>query len=300
MGNGRFHHVSVLMGGLSSEREVSLRSGKSVAEGLRQAGYQVVEVDVRGREFEVPRHVEAVFVALHGEFGEDGQIQCILEERRVPYTGAGPEGSKLAFDKDLAKKMFLKHNIPTPEYELLRSGQQRTLSLPVVVKPVCEGSSIGVHRVTRPSEWADAFADALAHNGEVIVERYIEGKELTVGVVGDELLPVIEICAPDSNYDYMAKYTKGVTEYLVPAPLDEQLTQECQQCAWQTFQALRCRGFGRIDLRMSLSGRFYMLELNTIPGFTETSLLPKAALAAGCDFPTLCDRIMCGATLESV
>lgn len=298
MNNSRFNHVAVLMGGISGEREVSLHSGKAVAQGLREAGYEVVEVDVLGRDFQIPPQVQAVFIALHGTFGEDGQIQHILEQRGVPYTGAGPEASKAAFDKAVTKPRLIKCNIPTPAYEILRSKKQPTLPLPVVVKPVRQGSSLGVHRVMEVSEWTEACNDALTYDGEVIVETFIDGKEITVGVVGDDVLPVLEIRAPDNNYDYRAKYTKGLTEYLVPAPLSEQAARSCQQIALQTFEVLECRGFGRVDMRMARNGEVYVLELNTIPGFTETSLLPKAAQKAGCDFPELCDRIMRMATLE--
>ena len=287
------------MGGISGEREVSLRSGQAVAHGLRQAGYDVVEKDVLGHDFEIPAQVEAVFIALHGEFGEDGQIQRILEQRGIPYTGAGPEASNAAFNKKIAKQRFVKNNIRTPSYEVISAGEPRTLDPPVVVKPVSQGSSIGVHRVVKDSEWAHAVNDAFIYDGEVIVEKYIDGKELTVGIVGNDVLPVIEICAPENNYDYRAKYTKGLTQYLVPAPLSEQQTQSCQHLAMQTFEVLECRGFGRVDMRMAQSGEVYMLELNTIPGFTETSLLPKAAEEAGCDFAELCDRIISMAEVVS-
>lgn len=294
-----FQHVSVLMGGVSREREVSLRSGMAIAEGLRQAGRDVVEIDVRGRELEMPGWVEGVFIALHGEFGEDGEVQDILERRGVPYTGSGPEGSRLAFNKKLAKNLFLSHHIPTPRFEILRAGLKRTLDLPVVVKPIRQGSSLGVHKVSVESEWDRAFADSISYDGEVIVEEFIDGRELTVGVVCGDVLPVIEIRAPDNNYDYRAKYSPGLTQYAVPAQLDERALRECREMTLESFRILKCRGFGRADLRMSSSGRVYMLEVNTIPGFTETSLLPKAALSAGCGFPQLCDRIMQSAALDS-
>lgn len=292
MNKRRFERVAVLKGGVSIEREVSLRSGAAVAQGLRQAGYQVTEVDVTSRSLDLPAAIEAVFIVLHGEFGEDGQVQALLEQRRIPYTGANPGGSLLAFDKGLTKHLLARHGIATADYELLRQGQARTLPLPVVVKPVRQGSSFGVHKVTAESEWAPALADALRYAGEAMVETYIEGKELTVGVVDGEVLPVIEIRAPDNNYDYRAKYTKGVTEYLVPAPITEAETRRAQELARQTFHALNCRALGRIDLRLRPDGRMYVLELNSIPGFTETSLLPKAAAAAGYDFSSLCDRIL--------
>ncbi|MBU4366919.1 MAG: D-alanine--D-alanine ligase, partial [Kiritimatiellae bacterium] len=221
-----FRNVAVLMGGPSLEREVSLRSGRAVTEGLRQAGYEVVEVDVKdrtrrpGRTFDLPPQVEAVFIALHGEFGEDGQVQDILTRKKVPYTGSRPEASRIAFDKVRSKQILVQHGIPTPAFEVLRPGQARTLPLPVVVKPVRQGSSFGCHKVTAEADWPEALADAMTYNGEALVEAYIDGKELTVGIVEKEVLPVIEIRAPNDNYDYRAKYTKGVTEYLVPAPLD--------------------------------------------------------------------------------
>ena len=288
----KFKHVAVLKGGISSEREVSLRSGAAVANGLRQCGYTVEEIDITSADFELVSAVEAVFITLHGTFGEDGQVQRILAKRGLPYTGADPEASWLAFAKNLTKEILTREGIATATYEILTDGRKRTLPLPVVVKPTRQGSSCGVHRIIRDDEWDAAFADALSFNNEVLVEPYIAGRELTVGIVDAEVLPVIEIRAPEGNYDYYAKYTKGATEYLVPAPLTRETTRQCQQFGWETYCALKCRGMGRVDMRMAPDGRIYVLELNTIPGFTETSLLPKAAKAAGHDFPELCGRIM--------
>lgn len=288
----KFRKVGVLMGGPSSEREVSLRSGAAIAGALRTRGYEVVEIDLKTTSVEIPAGVEAVFVALHGEFGEDGGVQAILRERKIAYTGSGPEASELAFDKVLSKKVFADHGIPTPKHEILGAGQRRTMPLPVVVKPVREGSSIGVHIVTDESRWLASYSDALLHGGEVLVESFIEGTELTVGLVGDQVLPVLEIRAPQGFYDYQAKYTKGVTEYLVPAPIPEERARTCQQLALRVFDALGCRDMARVDFRMNSKGELYVLELNSIPGFTETSLLPKAAKAAGIEFPELCDRIL--------
>lgn len=290
--NKVFKKVAVLMGGPSAERDVSLRSGAAVAKGLREAGYDVTEVDVHGPDFGLPTGVEAVFIALHGEFGEDGQVQAILEKKRIPYTGSGPEASRISFDKVLSKKLFDKNGIPTPEYEILRKGEKPSLSLPVVVKPACQGSSIGVHRVASANAWDAALKDSFKYGTELIVERYIQGRELTVGVVGNEALSVIEIVAPDEWYDYDAKYTKGACTYLVPANLESGTYAQCQQIALKTFRALGCRGLGRVDFRLSADGRLYVLELNNIPGFTETSLLPKAAGHAGIGFSALCDRII--------
>lgn len=286
------------MGGPSSERDVSLRSGSAIARGLRDAGYEVAEVPFCGREFQVPAGTEAVFVALHGEFGEDGQVQAILEEQGIPYTGSGPESSRTAFDKVLSKKIFMARGIPTPAYELLKTGDRRTLPLPVVTKPVCQGSSIGVHRVFAESEWEPASRDTLSY-GDMLVETYIPGRELTVGIVGDEALPVVEIVAPGDWYSFDAKYTQGASRYLAPAPLDTRTADICRDLGLRTFRALNCRGFARTDIRLAPTGEAYVLELNNIPGFTETSLLPKAAACAGMTFAELCDRIMRNARLES-
>ena len=294
----KFRKVGVLMGGPSSEREVSLRSGAAVAAGLRTAGYEVVDIDVKTADLEIPAGVEAVFVALHGEFGEDGTVQAILREKGIPYTGSGPEASRASFDKVLSKRIFVEQGIPTPAFEILTAGQIRSLPLPAVVKPVKQGSSIGVHIVEREADWPKAFEDAVSFDGRVVVEEFIAGRELTVGVVGDKVLPVIEIRAPQGFYNYDAKYTKGKTEYLVPAPIAEDRAAECRKLAWKTFRALDCRDLGRVDFRMNPDGALFVLELNNIPGFTETSLLPKAARAMGIEFPTLCDRILSMASVH--
>jgi D-alanine-D-alanine ligase len=288
----QFKKIAVLMGGPSSEREVSLRSGAAVARGLSEAGYEVTEVDVKGRKLRLPKGTEAVFIVLHGEFGEDGEVQKLLEERGIPYTGSNPEASKASFDKVLSKRIFVENGIPTPKHEVLRENGIRTLSLPVVVKPASQGSSIGVHRVFEEAQWEPAIRDALSYDKDVIVEAYIKGRELTVGIVGLDPMPVIEIAAPDDWYSYEAKYTKGQTRYLVPAPIDEKTALKCQELALRTFKALGCRGLARVDFRMSDEGELYVLELNNIPGFTETSLLPKAAAQSGLSFSALCDRII--------
>lgn len=292
MAKKRFHRVAVLMGGPSSEREVSLNSGRAVAKALRSIGYEVDEVDITSTTLTLPQGTEAAFVAMHGTFGEDGTIQQLLEEKNVPYTGSNAASSRAAFDKVLSKKRFEQSGIPTPRYEILKSGQPRTLPLPVMVKPPRQGSSIGISKVTTEGEWAEAVAKALEFDTEILVEAYIDGRELTVGVVGAQVLPVVEIRAPDGQYNYHAKYTKGVTEYLVPAPIDAVTARRCQEIAWQTFNALGCRGMGRVDIRLTPEGEPFVLELNNIPGFTETSLLPKAARAAGIEFPQLCELIL--------
>jgi len=210
----------------------------------------------------------------------------------VKFTGSGEASSRAAFDKILSKQCFETAGINTPRYEVLKKGQVRTLPLPVVVKPPRQGSSIGLAKVTQESDWSAAFTKALDYDHEVLVETYIAGRELTVGVVAGEVLPVVEIRAPGGHYDYKAKYTKGATEYLCPAPLEPAVARKCQQIAWDTFTALRAEGLGRIDIRLADDGTPFVLELNSIPGFTETSLLPKAAAAAGIPFADLCDKIV--------
>ena len=285
-------NVTVLMGGASAERDVSLRSGQAVSRGLAEAGYEVCQVDPRDGALDIPTGVEAVFIALHGEYGEDGQVQFELNERRIPYTGSGSEASRLAFDKERSKQVLHIRGLALPAWEVLRAHDARHLVLPVVVKPVRQGSSIGVSRVRTESEWAAAVRNAFRYGDTVLVEAYIEGRELTVGIVGDEPLPPVEIVAPDNWYDYAAKYTKGACQYLAPAPIDAVAARRCQESALRTFEALGCRGFARVDFRLSDDGEPYVLELNSIPGFTEMSLLPKAAAEAGMTFSALCDRIV--------
>ena len=287
-----FHRVAVLMGGPSDERKVSLKSGMAVAEGLREAGYDVCEVDVTGHEVVLPKGIDAVFIALHGEFGEDGQVQSILDDMGIPYTGSGAVGSKMAMDKVLTKRAFDEFGIPSPLYEVLSKGDKPTLELPVVVKPACQGSSIGVHCVTSENEREAALKDAFCYGETLLVEKFVKGRELTVGVVGRRVLPVVEIVTADGWYGYEAKYFKGNTKYIVPADIDHQVTADAQRIALRVFDALKCEGFGRVDFILSDDGELLVLELNSIPGFTETSLLPKAAASAGIAFSELCDIIM--------
>ncbi len=288
----KFKHITVLSGGISAEREVSLASGRAVSDGLRASGYEVQAVDVTSNTLPLPSRVDAVFIALHGTFGEDGQVQALLRERAVPYTGSGEEACRLSFDKLASKKVFQEANLPTPSFEIIGPSGQRTLPLPVVVKPARQGSSVGIHRVFNEEEWTDAWRDAAQYDACVIAETYIPGKELTVGIVGDLALPALQICAPDDYYDYRAKYTKGVTQYLVPAPITSACAEECERRALQAFAALGCRSMARVDFRMNPEGDLFILEVNTIPGFTATSLLPKAALATGIEFPELCASII--------
>ena len=292
-GKQRFRKVAVLMGGPSSERAVSLRSGAAVAGALRERGYEVAEVVVgEDSSFTVPPGTDVAFVAMHGRFGEDGTIQALLRKQGVPHTGSDPEASRRAFDKSLSKPAMVAAGIPTPKHEFLRKGQARTLPLPVVVKPVRQGSSVGVSRVFREADWAAALELALGLDEVALVEEFIPGRELTVGVVGGTVLPVIEILAPDGNFDYHAKYTPGVSQHVIPAPVPEETAQKCRAAALAMFRALGCAGMGRVDIRLRPDGEIFVLELNNIPGLTAVSLLPDAARAHGWSFPDLCEKIL--------
>jgi len=289
--NLRDLHLAVLMGGPGSEREVSLRSGAAVARAFRGAGYRVTEVDVRGPEFELPPGTDLCINMIHGTFGEDGQIQNILDRRGIAYTGEGEAGSRIAFDKLASKKLFVSAGVPTPRWEVLAPGEKPTLPLPVVVKAPREGSSVGVHLVHEAGQLQAALADCANLDREILVEELIEGRELTVGVVGDRALAVVEIRPHKGFYDYAHKYTKGASEYFCPAPLDEATTRRVQETALAAHRALGLQVYSRVDILLRADGEPFVLETNTIPGMTETSLLPKAAAAVGVDFLDLCEEI---------
>lgn len=286
----RNRKLAVLKGGPGSERDVSLRSGASVAAALRAAGADVTEIELTGTEIEIPEGTELVFNLIHGTFGEDGRLQGILDGRGIPYTGEGAEESRVAFDKILTKKSLQKAGVPTPRSEILKSGDHPSIPLPIVIKAPCQGSSVGVHLIHETSGIAPALADCLLHGEEILVEELVEGRELTVGVLGEEVLPVVEIRPLAGFYDYANKYTKGATEYLVPAPLTPGETQAVQTVALAAVKALGLKVYSRVDVLLGKEGPT-VLEINTIPGMTETSLLPKSAASYGLDFTALCCRI---------
>lgn len=284
-------HLAVLMGGPGSERAVSLRSGVAVAQAMRQGGYRVTEVDVKGPGFTLPDDTGLCLIMLHGTFGEDGEIQAILDRRGVPYTGEGEAGSRAAFDKLVSKKLFEQAGVPTPRWEVLQPGEKPSLPLPFVVKAPREGSSVGVHLVREAAQLGAALADCAALDREILVEELVEGRELTVGVVGDRAMAVVEIRPNEGFYDYAHKYTKGASEYFCPAPLDERTTRCVQATALAAHRALGLEVYSRVDILLRADGTPFVLEANTIPGMTETSLLPKAAAAAGLSFLGLCEEI---------
>lgn len=287
--------VVVMLGGPSSERAVSLRSGAAVAGALRLRGHEVVEVDPQASGWLLPEDVGVVFLALHGTYGEDGTVQSILDRMGVPYTGCGAESSRVAFDKVETKTRCLENGVPTAPYRVLRARDElfpEGWSFPVVLKPLRQGSSVGLQFVDREEDWSRALSESLQHDTEVLMESRIVGREVTVGILGGRALPVVEVRPKTGCYDYERKYTPGQTEYLCPAPLGESVTQRVQEAALGAFRAVGGRDYARVDVMIDGEGNPVVLEVNTLPGMTVTSLLPKAAAAAGIEFGVLCERMV--------
>lgn len=289
--------IAVLMGGPGSEREVSLASGEGVMRALEERGAHVLEIDVQSEEFEIPDGIDLAFNVIHGTFGEDGALQKLLNSRRIPYTGAGASSSALAFDKGLSKKKFIEHGVPTPAFEFVPAGGDvlPAMQPPLVVKPPREGSSVGVHIVRDADGIVAALEDVAQHDEVALVEEFIGGKELTVGVLDGVPLPIVHIQPKSGFYDMKNKYPwlsggEG-SDYTCPADFDEDTTRLVQQAALGAHRALGIEIYSRVDVLLSEDAAPYVLEVNTIPGMTETSLLPKSAAAEGIDFPELCERI---------
>ncbi len=300
--------VAVLYGGRSTEREVSLKTGSACADALRSKGHDVVLVDV---DLEVARRlrdekIEVAFNALHGRWGEDGCIQGLLEAMAIPYTGSGVLASAIGMDKVVSKILFRILDLNVADYVVFPPARAASIAprdlpfgLPCVVKPSGEGSSVGVHLVKDPAKLAAACADAAAYKGDVIVERYVKGKEIQVAVLDGKALGAIEVVPANEFYDYAAKYTAGTTQYFYPAriaPADRRLVLEAAEIA---HRGLRCDGVSRIDFILTEAGKAYILEVNTLPGMTATSLVPKIAAGNGISFPDLCDRLLEGAALKA-
>ncbi|MCP5557465.1 MAG: D-alanine--D-alanine ligase [Verrucomicrobiaceae bacterium] len=291
--------IAVLKGGPGSERPVSLKTAESVAEALRSKGAEVIEIDVTGPDFEVPADVLIAMNLIHGTFGEDGQLQSLLEERGIPYTGAGAEVSRIAFDKALSKEKFIAAEVPTPRSQdyKLDGSEPLQISLPFVSKPPREGSSVGVNICRTEAEWEKARAEAAKFGATTLIEEFIEGKELTVGMLGDDVLPIIHIEPVEGFYDINNKYPwmsgTGKTLYHCPAALDPETTYRVQAAAQAAFKSCGNAVYGRVDVMLRDSDNApFVLEINTIPGMTSSSLLPKGAAAIGIDFPDLCVRII--------
>jgi D-alanine-D-alanine ligase len=290
--------IAVLMGGPGSERDVSLATGRGVSKALRSLGAEVVDIDVRDEDFALPKDVDLAFITIHGTFGEDGQLQKILEERGVPYTGDGVKASLAAFDKILSKEKFREHNVVTPEWEVVEVGQRPTISVPLVVKPARQGSTVGVVIVKTASELDSAMAEAGKYDRKLLIEKFVPGRELTIGVLGDQALPILEIIPKGGFYDFNNKYpflnpqAGGGAEHVCPAKIDPNKTKQIQELALRAFRALGLVVYARVDVLLSDSGDPFVLEANTIPGMTEASLLPEAAAAAGINYVDLCARIV--------
>ena len=290
--------IAVLMGGPGSERDVSLATGRGVSKALRSLGTEVVEVDVRDENFALPKGVDLAFNTIHGTFGEDGQLQEILEKRGMPYTGDGVEASRRAFDKILSKERFREHDVVTPEWEVIEAGQHPTISVPLVVKPARQGSTVGVVIVKDASELDSALAEAAKYDRKLLIEKFVSGRELTIGILGDQALPILEIIPKGGFYDFNNKYpflnpqAAGGAEHVCPAKIDPSKTKQIQEQALRAFRALGLVVYGRVDVLLSDSGDPFVLEVNTIPGMTEASLLPEAAAAADINYPDLCARVI--------
>ena len=299
----KMRKIGILMGGFSSEREVSLKSGNAVEKALSALGYEVVAIDFDDVQ-ELSRKlrssgVDCIFNALHGRFGEDGGVQEILDDFKIPYTGSGVFPSRIAMDKVASRKIFEANQIPVPVYAVFNKKTSKTqklnLEFPLVVKPAREGSSIGLSVVEDPAALFIALKSAFAFDEEVVVEEYIKGREITVGILDDKPLPVIEIVPKNKFYDFQAKYTPGMSDYIVPADLPVDIKCFTQKMALKAHKLLGCRCFSRVDIMLDGVGRPIILEVNTIPGFTQTSLLPKAAAAAGINFFQLCQKMISAA-----
>ncbi|MFM9013932.1 MAG: D-alanine--D-alanine ligase [Gemmatimonadota bacterium] len=299
--------ILVLHGGASAEREVSLASGARVAEALRAKGHDVTTADPGADPLAIlteARAAEVVWMALHGGAGEDGTIQALFDLAGVRYTGSGHLASALAMDKDLSKHLFRAAGVPTADWRMVRTGDGTdwtapafteemiaALGLPLVVKPSKQGSTVGLTVVKAAAELAPAVTEAFRHDDEVMLEAFVPGRELTVGVLDDAPMPVGEIIPKHELYDYECKYTPGMAEEIFPAAISDDVRDAAQRQAMAAYRALKLAGCARIDFRLHPTDGLFCLEANTLPGMTGTSLVPQAAAAMGMDFPTLCERI---------
>ncbi len=288
-------NITVMLGGPSAEREVSLRTGAAVARALRSLGHNVDELDPKTPDWTLGLNTDVVFLALHGTYGEDGTVQRQLEKIGMPYTGCDAEASRIAFDKVLTKKRCIAAGVPTARFIVIESSKApwpRGWTPPVVVKPVRQGSSLGLQFVERVEQWPDALQEALRYDTQVLVEEKIEGRETTVGILDGAALPLAEVRPKHGVLDYRNKYTPGATEYFCPAAFERAITERIQAAALGAFRAIGGRDYARVDVMVRANGEPLVLEVNTLPGMTETSLLPKAAAAAGMNYEMLCQRMI--------
>lgn len=290
-----FGKVAVMFGGHSAERDVSLRSGSAVLKALQEAGVDAFAFDPKNQTLAdlAATGSERVFIVLHGRGGEDGTMQGALQQLGLPYTGSGVLGSALAMDKIRCKWLFQAQQLPTAPFAVVHSNDTNFAELlaslggKVMVKPANEGSSIGMSAASTVAELEQAINAALKYDSEILVERWIDGREFTIAILNGQVLPVVEMRTPRAFYDYEAKYQANSTEYLCPAPLSSELTAAMQESALKAFNAVGARGWGRVDIMLDQNGQHYLLEVNTVPGMTEKSLVPMAAKAAGLSFQQL-------------
>jgi len=288
-------NIVVMLGGPSAEREVSLRTGAAAAKALRSLGHRVTELDPKDGTFVLPEGTDVVLIALHGTYGEDGTVQQQLDKTGVPYTGCDAESSRLAFDKVLTKQRCIEAGVPTAKFLVVDSEKTAWpmgWQPPVVVKPVRQGSSVGLQFVERVSEWGEALREAFRYDTQLLVEEKIVGRETTVAILDGKALPVVEVRPKTGAYDYRNKYTAGCTDYFCPAPFDAYTTKRIQEAALGAFEAVGGRDYARVDVMVRENGAPIVLEVNTLPGMTETSLLPKAAAAAGMSYAELCQAMV--------
>jgi D-alanine-D-alanine ligase len=302
--------IGVICGGISSEREISLKTGEGIFNALINMGYNAKLIDFKGDNISVFNEIDIAFMALHGKYGEDGSVQGVLELFKIPYTGSGILASSLAIDKIFSKKIFVFEKIPTPEYielildnkinsntlniKLLQDEINENIKYPVIIKPSREGSTIGITIVNDDNELESAINFAKIYDNRILIEKYISGRLLTVSIIGDEpiALPIIEIKPKSGFYDFKSKYTVGLTQYIVPAKLDYELELEIKKLSLKVHSSIGCYGVSRVDLILDEKNNPYILEINTMPGMTETSLVPKAAAAVGISFEKLVEIIL--------
>jgi D-alanine-D-alanine ligase len=287
--------ITVMLGGPSAEREVSLKSGDGVAKALRSLGHTVTELDPKNGNWKLPEKTDVVFLALHGTYGEDGTVQCELEKLGVPYTGCDAEASRIGFDKALTKQRCIEAGVPTARFLMIDSASASWpmgWNPPVVLKPARQGSSVGLQFVEKVSDWNKALSEAMRHDTEVLMEEKIVGRECTVGILDDKPLPIVEVRPKSGIYDYQNKYITGTTEYFCPAEFDKATTTRIQTAAMGAFKAIGGRDYSRVDVMVRADGEPVVLEVNTLPGMTESSLLPKAAAAAGISYAELCQKMV--------
>lgn len=291
--------IGVLMGGTSSEREISFKSGKAVFQGLKRCGYNVTAIDV-GPDLATKikrQRIDAAFIALHGRWGEDGTVQGLLEIMGIPYTGSGVLGSAMAMDKVVMKLVFESIGIPTPAYTIVKESSKVQFPLPFVVKPANEGSTIGISIVRKQQEVGPAIKKARTYDRKVVVERYIEGDEITVGIVNGEALPIVQVKPASGFYDFEAKYTKGMTEYIVPAKITKPVAKKASTIALEVYRTFELSGCARIDMLVD-DDLPKVIDINTSPGMTETSLVPKAWRHLDRTFDELVETILMEASLK--